>query len=319
MKTFLLSLAITVFLFGCQISKESLLPLSDESGITGKTLSNARVAGNGANLAPPPLTTTTFTDASGKVTVKLFKSVRKLEAKMTQRVILPEDYVLAGGGFFLDNWSNDFGGGYILESRPESNLSEWVVSSSYLLNFECYWLTTYAYGIKIEGVPSSTLRQKMKVFTQTSNTSTNPSVSMDLKNTTYYLIGGGGKSNSTMPLVGIMPYGEAWLAEAKGTGSVTSYAIGIDKTMANKWGLSIKQFGKTSQYPLTGLSSESVANSNGYILCGVGGRTLISSTAKRGLVCLYLSSGWIGTVISKDYEKSYSGQNTLIGIGIKKM
>lgn len=294
MKAIVILLTIAAIFSSCQEKKESIAPSNGESAMTVKTLASARVAGNGSRIVPPPLTNTTFTDASGKITVKLFKSVRKYEAKMTVWVAVPSDFVVVGGGAFIDNWSNDFGGAYIIESRPESNLSEWVASSSYVLSPECHWLTVYAYGIKIEGVSSTALREKMNVLSQTSGNATNPSVTLDVKNTPYYLIGGGAKSNSSAPLVGSIPYGESWYAETKGAGTVTSYAIGIDKVMANKWGLSIKQFSKSSKYPLTRLSSESVGNGNGHIFCGVGGRTLISSTAKRGLVCLYLDNGCWG-------------------------
>lgn len=237
-------LLAAVTLFSCQ-DKKTIVELAPiESSSANKLLANARVSGSGANIAPPPLSTTIFKDLSGKITIKLYKSVRQYGMQLISRVSVENDYVLCGGGAFISNWSSDIRGAFIMESRPETNLREWVAQSSYIGVGECHDFVTYAYGIKIEGVSSEALRAKMKVFSQTSASSINPVSQLNISKEPYMLLGGGGKSNSNMPLLGSIPYGETWYAETMGVaqkGTVTAYAIGIDKAFVNSMNLSIKQ------------------------------------------------------------------------------
>lgn len=310
---------VLVVTVSCQSEKgDTPLPLGSDA-LTRAQYSVARIASNGNQIAPPPLLNTVFKDASGKVTIKIFKSSRAFVARSTVRVAVEPDFVCIGGGGFVDRWSNSMGGGYINESRPvDGNFREWVVSASHVLSFECFWFTAYATGIKVEGVTPAALREKLRLFSTTSGNGANSAATVNIPSN-FKLIGGGARSNSASPLTASMPYGDTWYSEIKGTGNVSTFAIGIEKTSMDKWGLSIKQFGSTSPFPQTGLSSHSVSSSSGHILCGIGGRSLVSSSAKRGLVCLYLENGQLGSVITKDYEKAFSGVNTITGMGIRKL
>jgi hypothetical protein len=279
-----------------------------------------RVEGNGATLTPPSLAINTFKDASGKVTIKIFKSTRLYGPTITAKASVENGYVLVSGGAFIDNWSSDMRGAFIFESRPEANLKDWIATSSYIGTPECHYLTAYAVGLKVEGITADALRSKMKVFTLTSASGTNPVAQIEV-NSLYTLIGGGAKSNSISPLIASLPYGQKWYAETMQIvqkGTVTSYGIGLENKTMDQLRLQITQHFNTSRNPLSSLNSETVSIPSDRVITSVGGRTLISSTAKRGLVCLYANSGSLVVVISKDFEKYFTGTNTLTAIAIRR-
>jgi hypothetical protein len=309
-------LTALIFCFvACEKENEFLQSIENQTSV-----SSARTSGNGANLTPPSLAINTFKDGSGKVTIKIFKSARLYGPVITAKASVENDYVLVSGGSFIDNWSSDMRGAFIFESRPEANLKDWIATSSYIGTPECHYLTAYAIGIKVEGITVDALRAKMKIFSQTSTSGTNPSTQIGVSSS-YTLVGGGAKSNSVSPLIASIPYGQNWYAETMqipSKSTVTSYAIGIENKTLDQLRLEITQTFNTAQYPLSSLNSETVSIPSGKVLTAVGGRTLISSTSKRGLVCLYANNGNLGVVISKDFEKYFTGTNTLTAIAIRK-
>lgn len=326
MSKFIYAVSIIVIMLACD-SKESIVAESQKIVTTNQpaTISNglrsARESSNSTNIAPPPIAQNIFKDGTGKITIKIFKSQRLYGAKITAKATVEPDFVLVGGGAFIDGWSVSNRGAFIMESRPENNLKDWVASSSHINPAECHFLTSYAVGMRLDGVSADVLRSKMKVFNQISGNSTSAISQLNINNQPYILIGGGAKSNSSAPLAASIAYGNSWYAATMPTiqnGSVTSYVIGIDKNFVNSSRLEILQVGGNSPFPQSSLSSQSVSVSQGRVITSIGGRTLISSTAKRGLVCNYLDNGYFGTVITKDFEKPFTGQNVVNAVTIRK-
>ena len=181
----ILTITLFVFLLSCTNKKVDTLQ---------KTFSTPASALNMLSTPlPPNLSQSEFKDVSGKVTIKIFTSVRYYGPSISASLVVSPDYVLVGGGAFIDTWSKN--GAFIMETRPNEDLTAWLVRSSSFLEPECHYLTVYAIGLKIEGIPAATLKSKMKVFSQTSVASILPSVTLPI-NSSYKLIGGGAKTNS---------------------------------------------------------------------------------------------------------------------------
>jgi hypothetical protein len=225
-----------------------------------------------------------FTDASGKVTVAVFRQ-RAGNAQshfFDLAVDVPGDMVAIGGGAEAASFPV---GALLTASYPNHDLSAWLVSSKDHLVEHRHRLTGYAIAVRIAGMSRDALLKSIRVSVQDSGVAQHPEASATLPSA-FRLVSGGFKIEWTEGLsTQQLPPGNlatasfpqntySWTARAKDHGAVSPanlrvWAIGLRRQLpAGRVLGAIEDRGSTvAQHP------EATADlPDGFALTGAGAR-----------------------------------------------
>jgi hypothetical protein len=184
---------------------------------------------------------TEISDWSGKIHIKLFtKRTYYPSGHHELEVKVSDDYVLVGGGA-QTIYNSDAAGSFITESRPNADLKTWHARSKDHINPGKHSLVVFAIGLKIDGVTSTYLRSKMRIFSKESGVANHPSTNISIPNN-YLLVGGGAKVKyggygnllvHSYPKTNTSGNGYSWYVKSKDhqvadRATIVAYAIGIE-------------------------------------------------------------------------------------------
>lgn len=310
-----------------KLTPEPVIGSSTMLADSTKKTSSLRLISTESNTLPPVFKTTEFTDKSKKVIMKIFVSPRYCGAYHRITIPVTTGYVLTGGGGYIDNWQDDYKGAYLTETRPDANLKNYYVSSNSLTS-ETHCLTAYAVGIKIAGVSEATLRANMKLVSKKLGVIPTAGRSIEVAELPidHKLIGGGASTEEKAPITASIVNGNRWLAEAMVLPSgkktfVTAYSIGIKDSFLKSNRLSLTTSYYQPEIRLQNLydtfDTSYISCDNNSVLTSLGGRNQSSSTAYRGTIRLFPTSGTSAKFQTKHYLNRYVGTNNMSIIGIK--
>lgn len=180
----------------------------------------------------------TFHDASGKVTVGVFRSRSASEAQHQFDIgaEVPADMVAIGGGGVAAEFP---WGALLTASYPNRDLSAWLVSSKDHDQPNPHYLTAYAIGLQIEGMSREELLDAIYINTNESGTGQHPESSVTMPSE-YSLISGGFKVEWTgygnLATASFPDTDRSWTARSKdhnwpSPANLRVYAIGLRKNL----------------------------------------------------------------------------------------
>lgn len=226
-------------------------------------------------------------------------------------------------------------GSLLTESRPltgSASFTGWRVSAKAHSAPNAYnWiLRSRAIGIRLKDnngnyIPASVLKQYLKIFTSTSSSASHPTTQVSVTSD-YHLISGGAKVNWTGSgnlLTASYPSGSSWIAKGKdhmhlSPSTITSYAIGIKKTIPNFGSLGVVNSSNCSY--TSGHADYSILNRNDpnniALNTGYGAKATYNSSGRM----LTDISGWIKSARadSKDHFIVDGGNTCVYSIALKK-
>lgn len=181
----------------------------------------------------------TYNDASGKITVGVFKNVSPTKADIQTNIAaeVDSDMVVIGGGAVA---SDENPGALLTASYPNENRSAWLASSKAHSRSCEHYLTTYALGLKIEGISLEELLDLMHIEIRDSDKVNHPEVAAKVPYG-YNVVSGGFKidwagfgnlATASFP----MSDGRSWMAKSKDhihpdTAILHVFAIGLPKNL----------------------------------------------------------------------------------------
>jgi hypothetical protein len=180
----------------------------------------------------------TFHDASGKVTVGVFRSRSASEAQHQFDIgaDVPSDMVAIGGGGVAAEFP---AGALLTASYPNGDLSAWLVSSKDHEVPNPHYLTAYAIGLQIEGMSREELLDAIYITTNESGLGQHPESSASLPSE-YSLVSGGFKVEwsgaGNLATASFPGTDRSWIARSKDHDIVSPanlrvYAIGLRKNL----------------------------------------------------------------------------------------
>jgi hypothetical protein len=336
-RTFLFCSVFSLFLiFGCQdsIIESRNQKLSSSSLDSIPTQRSARALADSLSKIQVADSTTVnikksesyFTDWSGKVTVCISSGTSAPSQSINENFFMgvPSGYVCIGGGATLMGVDNQSGGAFLVDSRPKSDFSAWIVSSKDHRITDPHYLDIYAVGLKIEGVTKQELLNRLILRTNTSPGRISHPTATAYVDSGYDLIGGG--ADITYYGAGCLlsesyPNAGAWIATGKDhtisdPSIITSYAIGIQHGVIPNFGELEISTVSSSSYASSGLCFVSTPITSGWVKVGVGGKCQYND---KGRMFEALNPyGSNNTVISKDHYYSDGGTTTGYNILIRK-
>jgi hypothetical protein len=132
----------------------------------------------------------TFHDASGKITVAVYKNVgNQPEPHFIEQEVLVGDgdmIAIGGGGVGIEN-----PGAMLTASHPNNDLSGWVVSSKDHEIDSPHQLITYVIGLKIAGMTRAQLHSSVFVSINDSGSADHTDMATGIPNDQFVMVGGG--------------------------------------------------------------------------------------------------------------------------------
>jgi hypothetical protein len=311
----LLSLGILFILNGC-IEKETLISVQKDDNHHKE--SNLRL-----NATVNNESTNEYYKYGKLELVVLSSGILKSEF-ISADVKVPDGFVLVGGGVYCSTWATNYGP-FISSSYPLSDLKTWRGKAfrgdpGYKIE-----AAVWAIGIKIDGVSESELRNNIVIFTS-SSTSDKLSISTTAKVSDSHILLGGGVNNSFEIAASISDNNNSWyvqslrLAKSLGNRTIEAYAIGLSKSFAKKYKLSVSynHWDEFREHKYSGgTSSFKISPDTGYRIINCGAYEITNTS--RGIVSQYpflLDNIGIMATTAK-YNKANNGRSRMVAIGIK--
>lgn len=270
-----------------------------------------------------------FVDASGAVTVRIKQCpLTALQQRNTATCSVDSDFVLIGGG--AEIFGEGSPGALLTASFPDAGLTTWTASSKdHHLAF-VHQLRAYSVGMKLAGVPASTLRNFMTMVSVSSTRSERPATSITVPGG-FNLIGGGARANWATEgqlLTRSMPGPSQWFAASKDhvvaeVGTVDAFAIGITSgTIPGFGSIDVTMTQNSTSVP-TGYGTANRAVPVGWVLASIGGDAQFSGSGRMltdliPSVDAPITSTPGATIRSKDHEVQSSGTTTAFVVAIRK-
>lgn len=179
-----------------------------------------------------------FHDNSGLITVGVFSQTSPGRQQIFEdhAANVPSDMVVIGGGA-IARWNGE--GALLTASYPNSELSAWLGSSKDHGIPDPHILTTFAIGLRINGLTRSQLRDSIHLVTEESGRGDHPEATALLPND-FVLVGGGAKvewSGEGNLLTASFPATQqSWRARSKDHGkpspaNLRAYALGLSRRL----------------------------------------------------------------------------------------
>lgn len=275
---------------------------------------------------------TGFSDWSNQIHTKVFKKTSQYPSSHHKAAVkVDDDYVLVGGGVETIHLSGS--SKFITESRPNTDLNTWHVRTKDHITPSSYLITTYAIGMKIDGVTAAYLRSKMRVFSKESGVENHPSTNVSIPSN-YLLIGGGAEvkynGNGNL-LVHSYPGADTpggvhrWYAKSKDhqiadRATIKAYAIGIENISFPNIGYIQTDFNGGSAYLGGGGGGYQQASSSplsGWALTCPGGKSTFSGEG-RMITTLYPQNLRFAIASSKDHIQGSNGNISAYALSVRK-
>jgi hypothetical protein len=298
-----------------------------ESDLTLREIDSISI--NRTIISPKQLNTTVagpeYTDASGLIHFQIFINDTPSDQHLQHlEATVGSDFVLVGGGAYTYN-TDQQGGAFLNESRPDPNLTKWIASSKDHIISDPHRLKVYAIGMKMDGISLEYLRSKVHFYSNTSFAANHPNMSVSVPSNCL-LIGGGAFDNyngyGNMLVASYPSSSNTWYAEGKDhrrpdLSSITAYAIGIENVLFPNVGyLSVQAYSANRSFTQYGLQDINFDLPTGYAMTCVGG---VSNYRDEGRMInrLYPASSIRAYLQSKDSYYNDSGGLTVWALTLK--
>ncbi len=247
---------------------------------------------------------------------------------------VPAGFLCIGGTATMIINGND-AGSLLTESGPLTGSAEftgWKVRAKahHSENEHNWYLQSQAIGIRLKDnngnyIPANVLKQYVKIFSSTSSSAPHPYKRTDVTSD-YHLISGGAKVNWSgygNLLTASYPSGTGWIARGKdhmypSPATITSYAIGIKKTIPNFGSLSVSTGSNCEN--TSGFAQEVVLTrndpNNTSVITGFGALALYNNDGR--MLTRMVGSNHSVVVNSKDHEILDTGATCAYYIALRK-
>jgi len=331
-------LIISIILFSCQteviedfsisensIDQDSLiLPVALEDIVDSISNKVSKSSNGMISILKSATSNDEYSDWSGQVHIKVFSGTTAPQAQQYDNWYgnVSDDYVCIGGGAWTG--ATD-AGAFLVDSRPKTDFSGWLVSSKDHLESDPHYLNIFAIGLKIDGVSKADLKSRLKIFTNTSSEAHHPSTYVYIPSG-YNLIGGGADityDGYGCLLVHSYPdfFAGRWCVKGKDheksdPSVITAYAIGIEKGAIPGFGE--LEFSCSYNNSYVSAYADNIVNltTSGWVLSCPGGLATFSDEG-RMITSLspYNNQSGVGT---KDHHGKDSGYTYAFSIMIRK-
>ena len=270
-----------------------------------------------------------LTDSSGQVHITIWQDSIS-GTKNNLAVEVDSNYVCIGGGAYIDYGNGN--GALLTQSSPLSkaagnnvgtNFTTWAASSTDHIYPNTHKLYVYSIGIKLDSLPTQSLKNQLLWLAITSSSGEIPSASVSAPEG-YVLISGGAcatydsgagsfLTSSYVPIQYQTP--STWFASStyhysQDNAIISSYGLFINPVIPN-WGtlkINNKYSPGNTVFP-GGIASETVFIDQGWVLSGICAQSIYDiSQPARMLFSMYPSNNGLSvTAQSKDQYYSSSG------------
>jgi hypothetical protein len=311
-----------VTLFSCHEDEQQLKPVAGNDHSNVKATRDSRSGNSSVSLLST--TSSHFTDWSGQVHIEITMEETGLAGwHQNVSVPVPADYVLVGGGAWVNNADMVNAGALLTESRPDEDLQQWWAGSKDHVDPDAHSLIVYSIGLRIDGIDRTTLMNYIFADHTTSGTTSAPGTSMGVPYP-YTLIGGGAEVNWSTKgslIVQSYPNGTQWTVKSKDhiqaeATSITAYAIGIQEYIPGFGYLDVDIFSGSTTV-LGGYQTADLSLPYGYALACPGVKEVFNPAAGRLITGIYPDGNYV-QVASKDHKRGNISQLQAYAIGIRK-